>query len=259
MDSADSSGHGAASGASRRLVVGNWKLQGSLAANARLLAAIAGGAGDACAMAVCVPFPYLMQAQAALQSTPVAWGAQDVSAHASGAFTGEVSAPMLAEFGCRYALAGHSERRQLHGETDDEVAAKAAAAVAAGVTPIVCVGETLAERERGATHDVVQRQLDAVVAGLGTAMVRTVVAYEPVWAIGTGRTATPAEAQDVHALLRKRLRAAGGAGVPLLYGGSVKAGNAAALFAQQDIDGALVGGASLDANEFLTIARAFGN
>ncbi|MEP7063400.1 MAG: triose-phosphate isomerase [Betaproteobacteria bacterium] len=239
-----------------RLVVGNWKLHGSLAANAKLLAALAAGAGESCAMAVCVPFPYLAQAQAALRATPVAWGAQDVSAHASGAFTGEVAASMLAEFGCTYALAGHSERRQLHGETDGAVAAKAAAAIAAGVTPIVCVGETLAERERGATHDVVLRQLDAVVAGLGSAMARTVVAYEPVWAIGTGRTASPGEAQEVHALLRARLRAAGADKLPLLYGGSVKAGNAAALFTQQDIDGALVGGASLDANEFLAIARA---
>ena len=199
-----------------------------------------------------------MQAQAALQATPVAWGAQDVSAHASGAFTGEVSAAMLAEFGCRFALAGHSERRHLHHESDGEVAAKAAAALAAGVTPIVCVGETLAERERGEMRDVVLRQLQAVIEVLGDAMAQTVVAYEPVWAIGTGRTATPDEAQQVHALLRKRLRDADvqTASVPLLYGGSVKAGNAAALFAERDIDGALVGGASLDANEFLAIARA---
>jgi triosephosphate isomerase len=242
----------------RRLVVGNWKLHGSLAVNAKLLAALAGGGrgGGDCGLAVCVPFPYLAQAQSALQATPVAWGAQDVSAHASGAYTGEVSAQMLAEFGCRYALAGHSERRQMHHESDGEVAAKAAAALVAGVTPIVCVGETLAERERGAMHDVVLRQLDAVVAKLGDEIARTVVAYEPVWAIGTGRTATPAQAQEVHALLRKRLREANAAGVPLLYGGSVKAANAAALFAEHDIDGALVGGASLDANEFLAIAQA---
>jgi triosephosphate isomerase (TIM) len=256
VESAVSDRRDATSGRLPRLVVGNWKLHGSLAANAKLLAALAAGAGECCAMAVCVPFPYLAQAQSVLRATPVAWGAQDVSARASGAFTGEVAASMLVEFGCRYTLAGHSERRQLHGETDDAVAAKAAAAIAAGVTPIVCVGETLAERERGATHDVVLRQLGAAVAWLGSAMARTVVAYEPVWAIGTGRTASPGEAQDVHALLRTRLRAARADNVQLLYGGSVKAGNAAALFAQPDIDGALVGGASLDANEFLAIARA---
>jgi triosephosphate isomerase len=253
---------GAASGRSPRLVVGNWKLHGSLSANAKLLAALASrGDGDGdCVLAVCVPFPYLVQAQAALQATSVGWGAQDVSAHVAGAFTGEVSAQMLAEFGCRYALAGHSERRHLHHETDAEVAAKAAAALAANVTPIVCVGETLAERERGAMHDVVLRQLDAVIAVLGDAMARTVVAYEPVWAIGSGRTATPAQAQEVHALLRKRLRErlheTEAVGMPLLYGGSVKADNAAALFGERDIDGALVGGASLDANEFLAIAHA---
>jgi triosephosphate isomerase len=249
-----------------RIVVGNWKLNGSLAANAKLLAALAGArladgqaaenVSDRCAMAVCVPFPYLVQAQAALQASAVAWGAQDVSAHASGAFTGEVSASMLAEFDCRYVLAGHSERRQWHHETDAEVAAKAKAALAAGITPIVCVGETLAERERGETHDVVLRQLGAVLTVLGTAATAIVVAYEPVWAIGTGRTATPREAQDVHALLRGRLGEAGAADVTLLYGGSVKAANAAALFEERDIDGALVGGASLDADEFLAIARA---
>ncbi len=247
------------------MVVGNWKLNGSLAANAKLLAALTGarladeqaeGVAGRGTMAVCVPFPYLVQAQAALQASAIAWGAQDVSAHASGAYTGEVSAAMLAEFGCRYILAGHSERRQWHHETDAEVAAKAQAALAAGITPIVCVGETLAERERGATHDVVLRQLDAVVTVLGAAAGAMVVAYEPVWAIGTGRTATPREAQDVHALLRKRLGEANAADVTLLYGGSVKASNAAALFGERDIDGALVGGASLDADEFQAIARA---
>jgi triosephosphate isomerase len=242
-------------GRRERLVVGNWKENGSLAANARLFAALAGAEGTA-AMAVCVPFPYLVQAQAALTSSRVAWGAQDVSAHAAGAYTGEVAAAMLAEFGCTYALAGHSERRQLHGERDDDVAAKAVAALDAKLVPIVCVGETLAERERGATHDVVVRQLRAVLDRVGGRAAGIVVAYEPVWAIGTGRSATPAEAQDVHARLRATLGEAGARDVRVLYGGSVKAANAAALFAQGDIDGALVGGASLDADEFVAIARA---
>jgi triosephosphate isomerase len=238
-----------------RLVVGNWKENGSLAANARRFAALA-AAQDTAAMAVCVPFPYLVQAQAALQGSRVAWGAQDVSAHASGAYTGEVAAAMLAEFGCTYALAGHSERRQLHGERDEDVAAKAEAALDARLVPIVCVGETLAERERGATHDVVARQIGAVLARLGAKAAGIVVAYEPVWAIGTGRSATPKEAQEVHALLRATLGRAGAHEVRVLYGGSVKAANAAALFVEPDIDGALVGGASLDADEFVAIAQA---
>jgi triosephosphate isomerase len=163
---------------------------------------------------------------------------------------------MLVEFGCRFVLAGHSERRQWHGESDAVVAAKARAALDAGLTPIVCVGETLAEREAGQTQDVVLRQLDAVTAELGDKLARVVLAYEPVWAIGTGKTASPAEAQEVHALLRKRLRGARAAEVPVLYGGSVKAANAKSLFAMQDVDGGLVGGASLDAKEFLAIAAA---
>jgi len=252
LDSVAPIRHGAASRSLPRLVIGNWKLHGSLAANAMLLAALAGSASD-CAMAVCVPFPYIAQAQAALRATRVAWGAQDASEHVSGAYTGDVSAAMLAEFGCRYALVGHSERRHLHHETDAQVAAKAVAVLEAALTPVVCVGETLAERERGAMHDVILRQLDAVATRLGDAMARTVVAYEPVWAIGTGRTATPAQAQEVHALLRSQQRMSR---VPLLYGGSVKAANAAALFAEDDIDGALVGGASLDAKEFLAIVQA---
>ncbi|MEO8975955.1 MAG: triose-phosphate isomerase, partial [Casimicrobiaceae bacterium] len=238
-----------------RLIVGNWKLHGSLAVNAKLLSALAPVNGDGCELAVCVPFPYLAQAQAALRTSAVAWGAQDVSAHASGAYTGQVSAQMLAEFGCRYVLVGHSERRHLQHETDVEVAAKAAAALQSALTPIVCVGETLAEREQGVAHDVIVRQLHAVTALLGDAMAGAVVAYEPVWAIGTGRTASPAQAQEIHALLRGQ---PGMTAVPLLYGGSVKAANAAALFAERDIDGALVGGASLDADEFLAIARAVG-
>ena len=241
-----------------KLVVGNWKMNGGLAANAALLGELVGGwegmAGRQ--VAVCVPYPYLVQAQAALQATPIAWGAQDVSEHAAGAYTGEVSAAMLAEFGCRYAIVGHSERRQYFGDTDAVVAAKAKAALAAKLTPIVCVGELLSEREAGTTDAVVLRQLDAVLAVLGADAARVVVAYEPVWAIGTGRTATPEQAQDVHATLRARLAKAGAGDIPLLYGGSVKADNAASLFGRRDIDGGLIGGASLKAAEFLAIARA---
>jgi triosephosphate isomerase len=241
-----------------KLVVGNWKMNGGLEANAALLGALLAGFRPAAdrAMAVCVPFPYLGQARDALAGSPIAWGAQDVSAHASGAYTGEVSAGMLAEFGCRYALVGHSERRQLHAETDAMVALKAKAALAGGLTPVVCVGETLAERDAGQTETVVGRQYDAVAVVLGADMALAVVAYEPVWAIGTGRTATPEQAQSVHAFLRRRLAAGGAGNVQLLYGGSVKAANAAALFAMPDIDGGLVGGAALNAMEFLAIAGA---
>jgi triosephosphate isomerase len=243
----------------KRLVVGNWKMNGSLAANAALLAALAGAWKQLPGreIAVCVPYPYLAQAQSALRGSAVSWGAQDVSEHASGAFTGEVSAPMLAEFGCRYVLTGHSERRQHFGDTDAGVGAKTVAAMRAGLIPIACVGETIAERDGGMTAAVVRRQLDAVLAALAQQPTSPwVLAYEPVWAIGTGRTAAPAEAQEVHATLRERLAAAGMKDVPLLYGGSVKAGNAAALFAMADIDGGLIGGASLDAAEFLAIAAA---
>ncbi len=241
-----------------RLVVGNWKMNGGLAANAKLLARLASGwtQREACKLVVCVPAPYVGQAQAALSSSPVMWGVQDVSEHASGAYTGEVAAGMAAEFGCRYAIVGHSERRRLHGETDRVVGAKAVAALGGGLVPIACVGETLDERELGATEAVVTRQVDAVIGALGGAMRRCVVAYEPVWAIGTGRTASPEQAQAVHAVLRSRLAGAGAGEVSVLYGGSVKGSNASALFAMPDIDGALVGGASLDADEFLTIARA---
>ena len=241
-----------------KLIVGNWKMHGGLAANAKLLAALAGGwrAMPDRAMAVCVPFPYLVQARDALSGSAVAWGAQDVSAHAAGVYTGEVAASMLADLGCRYALCGHSERRQHHGESDALVAAKANASLAAGVTPIVCVGETLADREAHRTEAVVLRQLSAVVEALGERLRDAVVAYEPVWAIGTGRTATPETAQEVHATLRESLRRSGAGGVRLLYGGSVKAANAAALMAMPDVDGVLVGGASLDANEFLAIGLA---
>ena len=242
----------------RKLVAGNWKMNGDLATNARLLDRLAGAwtRAERRSLAVCVPAPYLAQAQAALQDSAVAWGAQDVSEHRSGAYTGDVSAGMLVEFGCRYAIVGHSERRQGHGETDARVAAKARAALTAGLTPIACVGETLDERERGDTEAIVRRQLAALIAVLGGDTGRIVVAYEPVWAIGTGRTAEPADAQAVHTKLRAQLLAAGAGAVSILYGGSVKAGNAAELLAMPDIDGALVGGASLDADEFLAIGRA---
>jgi triosephosphate isomerase len=242
----------------RKLIVGNWKMNGGLAANSALLVALLSGwkSPSDRMMGVCVPFPYLGQARDTLSGTPIAWGAQDVSAHASGAYTGDVSSAMLAEFGCRYVLVGHSERRRLHGETDGIVAAKAAAALEGGLTPIVCVGETLAERNAGQTQAVVGRQFDTVAALLGGQVALVVLAYEPVWAIGTGVTAKPAEAQDVHGFLRQRLAGAGAADVPVLYGGSVRAANAADLFSMPDIDGGLVGGASLDANEFLAIAVA---
>jgi triosephosphate isomerase len=233
-------------------------MNGGLAGNATLLGEITSGWTGARGreLVVCAPYPYLAQVQEALSATPVAWGAQDVSEHASGAFTGEVSAAMLGEFGCRYAIVGHSERRQYFGDTDAVVAAKAKAALAGGIVPIVCVGETSGERDADATDAVVLRQINVVLDAVGQDAVRMVVAYEPVWAIGTGRTATPAEAQAVHARLRARLATAGAADVLLLYGGSVKADNAGALFRMADIDGGLIGGASLKSGEFLAIARA---
>lgn len=245
----------------KKLIAGNWKMNGSLAANEALLREIAAGlpAQPACAIAVCVPAPYLAQVQALLADKPaLALGAQDVSSQVSGAFTGEISAPMLREFGCRYVIVGHSERRQYHGETDTLVADKAKAALAAGVTPVVCVGETLAEREAGQTEQVVKRQLAAVIHTNGHCISEIVVAYEPVWAIGTGKTATPEEAQAVHAVLRTQLKAATdqAARVKILYGGSMNAANAASLLAQADIDGGLIGGASLKAPDFLKIIAA---
>jgi triosephosphate isomerase len=201
---------------------------------------------------------YLHETAAALAGSDLRWGAQDVSEHAQGAYTGEVSAAMLAEAGCRYVIVGHSERRAYHAESDELVAAKAQAALAKGVTPIVCVGETLAQREAGETETVVKRQLSAVIHRLAHCAAEMVVAYEPVWAIGTGRTASPEQAQAVHAVLRAQLHAATGRGatMKILYGGSVKPDNAATLFAQADIDGGLIGGASLKASEFIAIARA---
>jgi triosephosphate isomerase len=244
----------------RKLVVGNWKMHGSRAANEPLLAAIAQGRPYACDVAVCAPFPYIAEVALAFAGGDLRWGAQDCSPHEQGAYTGEVSAAMLAEFGCRYAIVGHSERRQYHQETDQLVADKAKAALAKGVTPIVCVGESLTQREGGETEAVVKRQLSAVIHTLGHCAGEMVVAYEPVWAIGTGRTATPEQAQAVHALLRAQLHAATphATQMKLLYGGSVKADNAASLFAQPDIDGGLIGGASLKAGDFIAICRAAG-
>ena len=244
-----------------KLVVGNWKMNGSLRQNDALLADLRSGwtAMPSRRIAICVPFPYLCQAQAALSGSALEWGAQNISEHPSGAFTGEVAAAMVADFGCRLAIVGHSERRTLYGETDAVVAAKANAALAAGLTPVICVGETLAEHEASATEAVVLRQLDAVIAVVGEALAGAVVAYEPVWAIGTGRTATPQQAEGVHELLRRRLGTILGPAADemlLLYGGSVKAENAGTLFASANIDGGLVGGASLKAAEFLAIARA---
>jgi triosephosphate isomerase len=233
------------------LVAGNWKMHGSRAANRALLDGILKGLSkDDAECAVCAPFPYLADMQQWLQASPVAWGAQHVSEHEQGAFTGEVSAAMLVEFGCRYAIVGHSERRQIFRETDAQVAAKFAAAQTAGLTPILCVGETLEERDAGRTEEVVARQLDAVLSKVKFG--KAVLAYEPVWAIGTGRNASPEQAQAVHAFLRKRVSGE----TAILYGGSVKPQNAAAIFAMPDVDGGLIGGASLVADDFLAIVRA---
>lgn len=243
----------------KKLIAGNWKMNGSLQANAALLQALRDGLGvPGCGVAVAVPAPYLAQVQALVAGSEIALAAQDVSQHERGAFTGEVSVGMLRDFDARYALVGHSERRQYHGETDAVVAAKAQRALSGGVTPIVCVGETLAEREAGQTETVVKRQLAAVIHAVGHCVSEIVVAYEPVWAIGTGRTATPEQAQQVHAVLRAQLAAATESAdrVLILYGGSMNAANAAELLAQPDIDGGLVGGASLKAADFLKIIAA---
>lgn len=240
-----------------KLIVGNWKMNGGLQANELLLRAVLLGWGSGCAAeaAFCVPTPYLSQAQNLLQGGALSWGAQDLSAHEAGAYTGEVAATMLRDFGCRYVIVGHSERREYHGESDDLVAMKAQRALSAGITPIVCVGETLKDREAGRTEFVVKRQLSAVIHAVGHCSSEIVVAYEPVWAIGTGHTATPEQAQAVHAVLRAQLRAATAHADRnrILYGGSMNADNAVSLLAQPDIDGGLIGGASLKAEDFLKI------
>jgi triosephosphate isomerase len=243
-------------------VVGNWKMHGRLAENAALLQSVAQGAGavaEAIRVGVCVPTPYLAQVQSQLAGNPVAWGVQDISTYTHGAYTGEVAAEMAAEFGATLAIVGHSERRAYHAETSELVASKARRALDAGLTPIVCIGETLAEREAGTTEAVVGAQLDAVLSLLSVdEAARIVVAYEPVWAIGTGKSATAEQAQEVHAFLRARLakKDASLAGVALLYGGSVKPDNALTLFGQPDIDGGLIGGASLKSENFLAICAA---
>ncbi len=252
-----------------RAVVGNWKLHGSLAGNSALLAGLKDGIARQQAgatrkagveLAVCVPYPYLAQVQSLLEGSAIAWGAQDASRFDKGAYTGEVGAAMVKEFGARYCLVGHSERRTVFGDTDAIVAEKFAAVKKAGLTPIFCLGETLQERERGETFAVLERQLGAVPGLLGkSGFEGSIVAYEPVWAIGTGRTATSAQAQEAHAFIRKRAAgydAAVASGLTILYGGSVKGSNAAELFAMPDVDGGLVGGASLVADEFLAIRQA---
>jgi triosephosphate isomerase len=243
----------------KKLIAGNWKMNGSTSFNAELLTALLQGSPKwDCNVAVCVPSLYLSQVSAMVAGTGIDLGAQDVSQHESGAYTGEVSAAMLKDFAVRYAIVGHSERRMYHGETDAMVAAKAQRALAAGITPIVCVGETLAEREAGRTEEVVKRQLAAVIHANGHCVSEIVVAYEPVWAIGTGKTASPQQAQEVHAVLRNQLKAASANAdrVAILYGGSMNAANAAELLAQPDIGGGLIGGASLKPVDFLTIIAA---
>jgi len=248
------------------LVAGNWKMNGDSAANSELVGGIIAGLSgmddqaDNVEVLVCPPFPYLAAVREMLKGSALRLGAQNVSAHASGAHTGETSPAMLGEVGCEFALVGHSERRTLYGETSEQVAAKFAAALAAGLTPVLCVGETLAERESDSTEAVIDEQLAAVIdtSGIG-AIASAVIAYEPVWAIGTGMTATPAQAQDVHRYIRGVLEALDAnvaAGVQILYGGSVKGDNAAGLFGMPDIDGGLIGGASLKAVDFLAIIAA---
>jgi triosephosphate isomerase len=242
------------------LVAGNWKMHGTRASARELTAAVAAAPVAGVDLAVLPPYPFLADLVREFGSGPVAFGVQDVSEHAQGAWTGEVSAAMAAEFGARYATVGHSERRQYHAESDQQVAAKFVAAQAAGLVPILCVGETLAEREAGHTESVVGRQLGAVLSRAGVAVLdRAVLAYEPVWAIGTGRTATSAQAQAVHAFLRGIVSAQDARisnSLRIVYGGSAKPGNALELFSQPDVDGGLIGGASLVAADFLAIADA---
>ncbi|AOU97531.1 triose-phosphate isomerase [Acidihalobacter yilgarnensis] len=243
------------------MVAGNWKLNGSRQMVSALLGDILSGLGDplTAEIAICPPFVYLQEARGALEGSGVVLGAQDVCDEDEGAYTGEVSAPMLGDVGCRYVIVGHSERRSLYRETDELVARKFEAVMRAGLCPILCVGESLEERNAGVTEAVVARQLDAVVELVGPERIgEAVVAYEPVWAIGTGMTASPEQAQAVHAYIRGRLDLAGvsAGSVRLLYGGSVKPENAVELFAMPDIDGGLIGGASLQAETFLAICRA---
>lgn len=244
------------------LVAGNWKMNGTLGSVRELLSGVKAGIGDIdkCEVAVCPPYVFIPLVQAELTGTPISWGAQNLSTETSGAFTGEVAGSMLTDFGCTYVIVGHSERRTLYGEDDALVARKHAVARAAGLKPIFCVGETLQEREQGVTEEVVARQVDAVIDLTGVESLGDgVIAYEPVWAIGTGVTATPEQAQEVHAFIRNRI--AGRSSqvadkLRILYGGSMKPGNAADLMEKPDIDGGLIGGAALQAEDFLGICRA---
>lgn len=246
----------------KKLVAGNWKMHGSLVQNKELLdAVIAGTAGmreGSCL--VCVPYPYLASVQSILKDTQIAWGAQNVNQFSKGAYTGEVSAEMLKDFDCQYVIVGHSERRALFGEDSHTVSLKFTAAQNSDLIPILCVGETLQQREAGTTEKVVAEQLSAVIDQAGViSLSKAVIAYEPVWAIGTGKTASPQQAQEVHAFIRDKIAEhdkAVAAGMTILYGGSVKANNAAELFAMPDIDGGLIGGASLIAEDFVAICRA---
>lgn len=244
------------------LVAGNWKMNGSTAASEALISGIVAGvpAGSGFRLLVCPPFPYLASVSSQISGSAVALGAQNVSEHESGAFTGETAPSMLKDVGCDYVIVGHSERRAIYGETSEQVAAKFMAAQAAGITPILCVGETLEEREAGTTEKVIDEQLDAVLDTAGaTVFAAAVIAYEPVWAIGTGMTATPQQAQDVHRHIRARLAehdAELAEKVQILYGGSMKGENAPGLLSMPDIDGGLIGGASLKASDFLAIAEA---
>lgn len=246
----------------KKLVAGNWKMHGSIAENKDLLDALLTefGGEQAPGCIVCAPFPYLAQVQSALSGSGLAWGAQNVSEYTKGAYTGEVSARMLVDFGCSHVIIGHSERRMFYGESDAIIAAKFAAALAEGLIPILCVGENLEQREKGVTESVIGEQLDAVLEKAGIeSFGHAIIAYEPVWAIGTGKAATPAQAQAVHAFIRGKLAALDegiAAALIIKYGGSVKAASAAELFAQPDIDGGLIGGASLVANEFIAICRS---
>jgi triosephosphate isomerase len=244
------------------LVAGNWKMNGSLAANAALIEGIRAGMpdSDTVELLICPPFPYLAAAAGLVAGSRLKLGAQTVSEHDSGAYTGETAPSMLRDVGCEFVLVGHSERRALYGESSAAVAAKYVAAQSAGLKPVLCVGETLEEREAGNTEQVIEEQLDAVLGSAGVAsLANAVIAYEPVWAIGTGKTASPEQAQDVHAHIRKLVNDQDetiAAAVQILYGGSVKGDNAAGLFGMPDIDGGLIGGASLKSDDFLAIADA---
>ena len=245
------------------MVIGNWKMNGDASSNRQLLEALRSQLDPSLLrrvdVAVCPPFPFIGQVAQELDAGGIVWGAQDVARQDNGAFTGEVSARMLSELRCTWVLVGHSERRQLFGETDAAVADKVVQAFAHSIRPVVCLGETLEERQAEVTEDVLARQLDAVMPALAEGSGEYALAYEPVWAIGTGLTATPSQAQAVHAFLRKRLAQAGVAGageVRILYGGSVKPGNAVELFEQEDVDGGLIGGAALVATDFVAICNA---